>query len=358
MATALSPGTDLLVPAAARTSRWVTDLYLLNLGGNDTEVTLHWLVRGQANPDPPTLQLTLSPSQTRVLEDVVRTGFGFNRGTGALRITASDRIVATCRIFAADGAATYGQGFEGVPADTATTAGTSTHVIGVNSSDAFRTNLYALALGGGATVEAALHDPSGVPIASTELVLAGWQPVLESINDLFETAQFGDATVFVRVTAGAAVVGASRIDNRSMDPTTLVSWIDGDDDPLAAGTYYGVVLADTAASGGIALRVNGSGAVEGLEFSFPSDRCSVLFSAGQDLSLNPLPLTGLAAGHGFESSYPGGGVMAWTVELKLQQTGATLAGSIGATGSGWTGEEEACNGNHSPRSVEVGVREW
>jgi hypothetical protein len=355
---ALSPGTDLVVPAAARTGLWVTDLYLLNPGTQQAQVSIQWLVRGQANPEPASFELELAPEQTVVLADVIRDSLGLARGAGAFRIIATEPVVANCRIFAREGEATYGQGFEGVPTASATHAGTSTHAVGMSSGEAHRTNVYALAGADGATLELELLDPSGSSMASAQLSLDGWEPYLKPVTELFEVAGFDDATLFVRVSSGEAVVGASRADNLSSDPTTLASWIPGRHDPLAAGTYFGVIRDQgTAATSGISLRINGTGGVEAIEFSYHSELCGVLFTAGEDLADAPLRLAELGDGWEFLSSYPGGGDMSWSLRLEQQPSKPILTGTLGAVGSSWTGELAACNGNHESAIVEVGVWE-
>jgi len=355
-ATALSPGTELLVPAAARTGPWTTDLYLLNLSDRTTEITLEWLVRGQPNPDPALVRLSLSGNESRVLEDVVRTGFGLERGRGALRIVSSADIVATCRIYAADDNGTYGQGFEAVRAEDATGAGTWTHVLGLSSTDDFRANVYAVAGADGATVQLALIDPAGSQVAETELTLGTHEPYLEPLTTVFPIEVLDQATLLVHVTAGSVVVGASKVDNITSDPTTLASWVPGVVDPLMAGSYFGVVSEpDSAASGGVTVRLDGSGHVVGIELSYPSATCSALLTAGQDLSATPLSLSELAAGHGFVSTYPGGGTMEWSLRLEAQADGPNLAGSLTATGSGWTGDLSPCNGDHGPLPVALGT---
>jgi hypothetical protein len=357
-ADALSPGTDLVVPAAARTGSWVTDLYLLNPGTERATLSIHWLVRGQPNPEPAIFDLELAPNETAVLEDVIRNSFGLGRGAGAFRIVATQPVVANCRIFARDGEATYGQGFEGVPTTSATRAGTSTHAVGMSSGEAFRSNVYALAGADGASLELELLDPSGTTMAIAQLILDGWEPYLEPVTEIFQVAGFPNGTLLVRVSSGSAVVGASRADNLSSDPTTLASWRPGRHDPLAAGTYFGVIRdASTAASSGLSLRVNGAGAVEAIEFSYHSELCGVLFTAGQDLTDAPLPLAALGDGHDFTSSYPGGGDMSWSLRLEQQPSQPILTGTLGAAGSSWTGQLAACNGNHEPAIVEVGVWE-
>jgi hypothetical protein len=357
-ATALAPSTELLVPAAARTGPWITDLYLLNLGENANEVTVEWLVRGQPNPEPTAITLSLSGNESRVLEDVIRTGFGLDRGRGAFRISSSADVVATCRIYATEDDGTYGQGFEAVPTDAATVAGTSTHVLGLSFSDDFRANVYAVAGVDGAAVRLQLIDPAGSPLAEADLVLGAFEPYLEPLTTVFPIAAVERATLLVHVSGGSVVVGASKIDNLSSDPTTLTSWIPGAGDPLAAGSYFGVVAAtDTAANGGLTLLLDGDANVVGIEFSYPAESCSALLTAGQDLSEEPLSLAELAAGYTFVTSYPGGGTMEWSLQLELQTAGTTLAGSLAATGSSWGGEFETCNGDQGPLAVALGSRQ-
>ena len=355
---ALAPSTELLVPAAARTGAWSTDLYMLNLSDQTNEVTVEWLVRDRPNPEPRTLTLSLAGNESRVLEDVIRTGFGLESGRGAFRISSSADVVATCRIYATEEDGTYGQGFEAVPADAATVAGTSTHVLGLRSADDFRSNVYALAGIDGATVRLELIDPAGSRLTEAQLALGTHEPFLEPLTTVFPIPAVDQATLLVHVVTGSVVVGASKIDNMTSDPTTLTSWIPGAGDPLAAGSYFGVVAAtDTAATGGLTLLLDGDANVIGIEFSYPAEACSALLTAGQDLSEEPLPLAELAAGYGFVTSYPGGGTVEWLLQLELQTAGTTLAGSLAATGSDWGGEFEACNGDHGPLPVALGSRQ-
>jgi hypothetical protein len=354
-ATALSPGTELLVPAAARTGPWTTDLYLLNLSDDTTEVVVEWLVRGQPNPDPATLELSLPGNQSLVLEDVIRSGFGLDRGRGAFRISSSAEIVATCRIYANEGDGTYGQGFEAIPAEAATAAGASTHVLGLSSTEDFRANLYAVAGADGAAVRLALVDPAGTQLAEAELELGTHEPYLEPLTTVFPIEDVDQATLLVDVVAGTVVLGASKVDNATSDPTTLASWIPGAGGPLVSGSYFGVVAEpESAASGGLTVRVDGSGDVVGIEFSYPAGACPALVTAGQDLSPAPLPQAELAAGHHFVSFYPGGGRMEWS--LRLEAAGPTLAGWLAAVGSGWTGELASCNGDLGEFPVALGWR--
>jgi len=349
--TPVSPGTDLVVPAVARVGSWVTDLYLFNTGDETAEVEIHWLERGRPNPDPPGVALTLAPNETRILGDVVYGSFGLEVGEGALWITGDAPIVADCRVFARAGDATYGQAAAAVPVSWATSGGTARHVVGLASNADFRSNVYALAGPEGAVVRLALLDLSGSEFASTVLRMGIREPFLRRVDRLFKIDPIGEATLLLEVQSGSAVIGASRIDNVSSDPITLTSWIDHD--ALAAGLVFGAVHG-AASTGGIALAITPAIEVEGLEFTFPADRCEAVFSAGQDLAENPLPLADLAIGHSFTSDYPAGGAMSWRLQLDQDTTGPTLSGTIAATGSGWTGDLAECNGEHGSLDVDVG----
>ena len=84
---AISPGDDLLIAGAARTDRWTSDLYINNPGATTVTVTVAWLVRGQANPNPETATFDVGPDETLILEDFILETFGQPRADGAVRIT-------------------------------------------------------------------------------------------------------------------------------------------------------------------------------------------------------------------------------------------------------------------------------
>jgi len=348
---AVSPGTDLLVPAVARVGAWVTDLYLFNPGDSTAAVDIHWLDRGRPNPDPRPVTVNLAPNQTSILGDVVSEVFDLDVGEGALWLTSDAPIIASCRVFARDGDATFGQSIAAVPNSWATPAGRPSHVIGLASDAAFRSNVYALAGTEGAVVRLTLLDPSGAHIASSTLHLGDREPYLRRLDRIFKTGQIGEATLLLEVESGAAVVGASRVDNTTSDPITLTSSIDHE--AVSTGSLYGAVYGP-AAAGGCALSVTPALEVDGLEFSYPAEGCGVLFTAGADLTGEPLSLADLASGYEFSSDYPAGGTMAWRLRLEQGPGGATLTGNLAATGSGWTGDLAACNGVQPVLDVVVG----
>jgi hypothetical protein len=171
------------------------------------------------------------------------------------------------------------------------------------------------------------------------------------VDRIFKVSDIGEATLLLEVESGSAVVGASRIDNTSSDPTTLTSAIDHE--AVAAGFLFGAVHGSSA-SGGCALSITPTLEVDGMEFTYPAESCGVLFTAGAALSAQPLPMADLASGYEFSSDYTAGGVMSWRLRLEHDPAGATMTGTLAATGSGWTGDLAACNGDLPALDVVLG----
>ena len=82
---ALNPGADILVPAAARAGSWVTDLYVMNPGDESVNGSIFWLVRGQANADPISIDFALDPGEARRLGPGLRYESGRRRLQGDRR---------------------------------------------------------------------------------------------------------------------------------------------------------------------------------------------------------------------------------------------------------------------------------
>jgi len=351
-AVALSPGETLIVPAAGRGAPWGTDLYVMNPGSATVDVTVYWLVRNQANPSPASITFSLPAGDTEVLDDVIFNDFGLTTGDGAFLVVADGgEVIANSRIYASDGAATFGQGFEGVPDWAATQSGSSTDVVGLSQNAGFRSNVYATAGPDGAVIQFSLHDPQGAELASATLALESWEPYLRRVNQLFAgLANFDDGTLHAEVTSGMAVIGASKVDNASTDPTTLESAATGGAAGLD-GTYQ-FALYDSllfAAGGNIVIVGGQVEAIVGTYFNWDKldgtePACPLLFQWGQGLT--PAPVADFADGVTFADSYQptGSGVMTWTVEF-IPGDGPFLEGQVTAVGSEFTGQDVGCNGD-------------
>ncbi len=232
--TALSPGTDVLVPGAAIVADWRTDLYILNPGEFTANVSVELLVRDQANPTPESQAFVIPPGETAVLENVLGETFGKTSFAGAIRVTSDQGVVVNSRIFNLKDGVTFGQGYEGIPRDMAVQEGERTDIVGLAKNDNFRTNLVMLEARGEAgnpsQVRVSLHDEQGAQVATRDVELDEFEPFLKKIDhaDLFgpTLADFGYGTLHCEVLSGAVVFSASKVDNDSAtgDPTTLEAW--------------------------------------------------------------------------------------------------------------------------------------
>ena len=368
-AQALQAGHDVLVPAAVRGSGWVTDLFVMNPGDAAVQATVFWLVRSQPNPSPQLVSFTLLPRETRVLEDVIWRDFYLSEGEGAFRVIAKNgRVIVNSRIYRSSGEATFGQGFEGVPANMALGAASdtgqaSTHIVGITSNSAYRSNFYALAGPQGATLKLMLCSPDTTVLVTKTLPPLGvFEPMLVGLSDLAEgVAPFNHGTAEVTVLAGSAVVGASRIDNSftTADPTTLESWFEcppvaGPQEQSPAGTFTGIVSDSTGFMGGVVLVVTAEREVTSLTFSYPSDLCGATFGGSGTFTI-PIPLEEFATGVTFgPSTFSIPGELAWHARLVEVVPGLLFEGTIAATGRLFTDEFVGCNGDHPANVVRLG----
>jgi hypothetical protein len=357
---ALNSGDDVLVPAVGRNRKlWRTDLYVMNPGNNTAQVTVYFLVRNQANPNPAFITLSLAAGETEVLRDVILDKFGLEVGFGGFRVVADREIIVNSRIYAADDPATYGQGSEGVPVWAATIAGQTTDVVGLSQTTDFRSNIYVQAGSGGASINFSLRDPSGVELASTTLTLEQYEPYLERVTRMFDNlGNFPDATLTATVTSGSAVIGASKVDNNSDDPTTLESRAAGA--PLD-GTYQISVYETTLLAAGGRLVIQDGVVVEILGTYFNGDKvdenleseCKWIMGMGDEYTAmgvyeavqSFLPANG---GVTFEDTFYDEfnnlvGHMVWTMAFTVIDN-MVLEGTVDAVGSQWTGENTGCNG--------------
>ncbi len=349
---ALNSGTDIIVPAAGRGTPWVTDLYVANPGGTTVTGSIYWLVRGAANPNPAQIPFTLAPGETGVYADIIQADFGLASAGGAFRVTASGTVIVNSRIYATDGSATFGQGFEGVPVWAATQMGGTATVVGLSYNSAFRTNVYATGGSEGAAVSLTLLDPSGSVLSSASLQLGAWEPYLKRVDQTFAgVANFDDATLVAEVASGSMVIGASKVDNASTDPTTLESDATAGGSGSVDGTYQ-ISIYDSAffaAGGNIVIDSGIVTQINGTYFNWDKldggeAACTLQFLWG--LGMSPTPLADFASGVTFSDSYTstGSGVMEWTVSFTVEGN-MVIDGTVSAVGSDFTiAEELGCNG--------------
>ncbi len=349
---AITPSDDLLIAGAARTNRWTADLYINNPGSTGVTVEVWWLNRdpGLTNPDPEAYNL--DGDETLILDDVLLNEFGLNRAEGAFRITTTGgEVTANLIVFTGVGSdnGTYGSGFEGIPASSATSAGGSTTLAGLVLTDDFYTNLFALAGSNGVTMDIDLLDPDGILLDTEQVVLAAYAPWFSSVENLWNVASFENGTALVHVRAGSMTMLGSKVDRVSKDPTTVEQAF-GVGAGSLEGTYQFALYDSLAfASGGNLVIEDGTvAAINGTYSNFDKTddqgevECPLIFQWGFDLT--PTAVESFAEGVEFTDTYPDGGEIAWTVTF-TNDGNLGFSGAVDAVGSNFSGVDEGCNGS-------------
>jgi len=347
---ALNAGTDVIVPAAARVATWVTDLYVLNPGSQSATVTIYWMVRNQANPNPENVVYVLAPGESLVLPDVINQEFGLTEGEGAFRVVATAPVAVNARIYNQQSGVTFGQGFEGVPRAQAIVAGGTTDIVGLEENSSFRSNVVVMdASGSGCQVAMTLRNASGATVATRTYTLDGFEPALERLTRFPGVTTLDAGSLHAEVISGSAIVVGSKVDNdpATGDPTTLEGTF-----PSGGGIdgTYQLAIYDSAlyATGGN-LVIDGDD-VTSLNATYTNwDKgdplnpdCTLIFRwGGPDLGQHTL--SEYTQGVGFQQSFTDSGTLAFTITFAVSGN-QSITGTIAAVGSGFSGTESGCNG--------------
>ena len=353
---AISPSDDLLIAGAARTNRWRADLYINNPGTTGVTVEIWWLNRDPADPNPDPESFAVGADETLILDDVLLNVFGLNRAEGAFRITTTGgEVTANLIVFTGAGSdsGTYGSGFEGIPASSATSAGESTTLAGMVLTDDFYTNLFALAGANGVTMDIDLLDPDGTLLDTAQVVLTAYAPWFSSVENLWDVASFENGTALVQVSAGSMVMLGSKVDRLSKDPTTVEQAF-GAGGGSSDGTYQFAVYDDLGfASGGnleivddVVDVINGTFVNYDKVDNQDIPECPVIFQWGFDLA--PTAVDEFASGVEYEEVYsPGddfdGGTITYTITFTVNDN-LGFSGTLDAVGSDFSGLDSGCNG--------------
>jgi hypothetical protein len=346
---AISPGDDLLIAGAARTATWVSDLYVNNPGSSTVLVEVFWLER-EPNPTADSRSFSIAPEETLILRDVIRNNFNMNRGEGAFRITSTGGPV-TANLIAVSGSGSangsLGAGFEAIPSASATAAGQTTFVMGLESSADFYTNLFALAGASGVTMDLDLLDDDGSLLDTATVTLGTYEAWLSFRTDLWNTSTF-EGTLRARVTAGSAAILGSKIDEISRDPTTLESEFGGG--PSSSDGTYQFAVYDSlafAAGGNLVIDDDEVTALNGTYFNFDKldnasePACTLIWQWG--LALSPTDVEDFESGVQFTDEYPDDSTMTWTLTFTVDDN-LSLEGTLDAVGANFTGDDDGCNG--------------
>lgn len=239
---ALVPTRDVVLPSVGHAQglcvgdppvcpQWRTTAWVFNPSETQSAaVEVSFLRRNVENSDPLVSTVVVEPLQTRELEDVVLALFGVEE-YGALRFRSDLPVVVTGRIYDANvvtnkGTGSAGQFFAGQPTSAAIGSGESVDLIGLaqDTSGLVRTNFGFLESSGQpCTVEVQRLDGDGDPVGDARSYsLLPWQPSQFPLTDVGGTLG-SNHRLRVTVTGGSGrvIAFASRVDNRTGDPSTV-----------------------------------------------------------------------------------------------------------------------------------------
>ena len=224
-------GTDLIIPAVARTSglygsEFYSTLWITNQSQSPTSFTASFYQQGRANPTPRTFSDTLAPSETRRYDNVVETLFGMPGAAGAVRVVASDSLLVTSRTYdlPASGreADSNGLFFSGIPSNFAISMGETSQLQGITqgADEDFRYNFGLVNLEvGTVTVHVALKDSLGATLGEKDYNLLAWEALQFNVKDVVPGIATRNALLLTTVTAGTGrvIVYATQLANGSND---------------------------------------------------------------------------------------------------------------------------------------------
>lgn len=206
-------------------STWRTDLGLLNPGPTTGDVSVRY-----HGVTPPAFASLSAPSRVQWLIEDVLEALDVS-GSGALSVAPTVPIVVTTRTYnqipasaACAPGGTFGQGYPGMGEDEFTSGSHPVFLAGLQESSRFRSNI-ALTAGtwpGRATI--ALYDgASGTLVGSFEVYLSsgGYLQEVQPFARRFGRRDIDSGYAVVTVSAGAALVSGSLIDNITNDPITV-----------------------------------------------------------------------------------------------------------------------------------------
>lgn len=368
VAVAVTPAVDVYLPSVGHAqgacpggicSQWRTDVWIYNPGTAAATVQVYFLRRDTENTAPPSQSVTVAAGETKEYVDIVYSLFNLDGVYGALRFVSTVPVVVTGRIYDENvqtnkGTGTAGQFFAGLSAQAAIGNGESTELIGLaqDSAQLWRSNFgFVETAGAAATLEVKRLDATGTSLATKTYSLRAREAKQFSITDIGGPLG-ANQRVTVKVTGGTGKVlaFASRLDNRTGDPST----VEMTTKPAAAanttGRFDGIVLTPdgTMVDGGVELTVSNLGltgytGVCGLPCGAESFVVEFFATPGTPISI------GSDGSFSNEVDIPYGTssttyfTIHWTFAGTLGANGV-LSGTVRSVTTGGTGSWASCNG--------------
>ena len=217
-----------IVPVAAHSSGangtfFVTDVRLVNPGTSTANADLWFTPSGSDFSYALARSVQVAPGATLRLDDIVLGTFGLTSGVGRLEIRSATKLIVSARTYNNAAAGTFGQFEAGEDSSGSIDAtGGLLHILGLERSEGFRSNLGLVETSGAARAiaQVTLFDESGVN-AGTKAFTAETGG-LAQINDVFGALGVSPAITRgraeIRVTSGGRLAAyASVVDNTSGD---------------------------------------------------------------------------------------------------------------------------------------------
>jgi hypothetical protein len=208
---------------------WKSSIILTNVGDATSTVRFSRLLRGQANPVPVEVSVSLAPGEIRVIDDAMAELFGMHAGAASLSVFASATTLVSGRTFNQTDHGTYGQTIPLQPRSDAITVGAAGYFVGVVQNSDFRSNLgLTNSTGSAAWVALDLYDTDGARVGNRQsLKLSPGETIqIDRVVEAFGISGIQGATLVVKPATGSSVDAfLSTIDSRTGDPVFQVPTI-------------------------------------------------------------------------------------------------------------------------------------
>lgn len=208
--------------AGANGTFYVTDVRVVNTGATGASADLVYTPNGSDSSAAIHRGIDVPAGNTKRFDDVVLSLFGVEGGYGRLEIRSTARLVVSARTYNSSASGTFGQFEPGADASATVSAGGGVlHLLGVEKSTAYRTNLGLVETAGIATrAVVAVYDETGTGVgsASVDLPAGG----MTQVSDIFAVAGVPATVTRARIEVSAGSGGsvgayASVVDNQSGD---------------------------------------------------------------------------------------------------------------------------------------------
>jgi hypothetical protein len=205
------------LPGSSAGSVWKSDVTLRNNAPTPANASVYLLPRGdQSNLSTPFASVTIAPSESLQMPDVVLSTFGNSNLAAALRICSDKELLVIARTFNSSAAGTFGYGASGPPLARSQAPGQVRYLTGITEDALFRSNMGFLNTGSGsAQVTVRIWDANGNLVSSPRTYnLQGYGHIQRNriLRD-FTSEQLAGCSARIEVAGNAVFTYVVVIDN-------------------------------------------------------------------------------------------------------------------------------------------------